>query len=252
MQGDELADDGQAEARARGPRRRAGAALEGLEDLLAQARRHAGAAVGDLEPEPLARRAQRHAHTAAGGRVAQRIRDEVRDDGDELLLVDLGLEGVGSVERELLAAELGDAREPVEDLAHERDRIDGPGLQLEPSRVEPRDLEKLLHPLEEDVGVRADALDVLAARLLQPAGREQPPAEPEDDREGRLELVSEAQDELARRPGEFAGAHGQRPDLEIAALAVVVSGRRCPAAGARSFHPPDAPDFRAVLGWSNM
>ena len=221
VQRDEVAHDGQAEAGAPGTRGAAGAAAVALEDRLAQPVVHARAVVGHLDAQPLAGAREGAAHRAAGRRVLQRVGEQVGDDREHLLLVHARRQPRRRLEHEALLAQLGDAGEALAARAHEAGDVDVARLELEVPAVQARDLQQLLDALEQHVGVGADALDVLGLAVAELGGGQQPAAEPEHDRERRLELVADAGQQFTALIVERARPARERAGLEIAAAHVI-------------------------------
>ena len=100
--------------------------------------------------------------------------------------------------------------------------------------VQARDLQQLLDALEQDVGVGADALDVLGLPVAELGGGQQPPAEPEHDRQRRLELVADAGQQFTALLVERARPARERAGLEIATAHVIDA-------------PPASPSLRSGI-----
>src|SRR6201999_4278377 len=114
---DDRAGDRQAEAGAVAVAGRV-AAVEGLEDALALARRDALAGVGDLDLHPTRPALRPHRDAAVGGRVADRVLDQVGEAALPVLGVGLGdLLVVGQVRRQVDAALLGRGAEGGDGVA---------------------------------------------------------------------------------------------------------------------------------------
>ena len=226
VQRDEVAHDRQPEAGASGARGAARAAAVALEDRLAQPVVHAGAAVGDLDAQPLAGAGDGAAHRAPERRVLQRVGQQVGDDGEHLLLVHPRRQPRRRLEHEALLAQLGDAGEALAARAHQTGDVDVARLELEVAAVQARDLQQLLDALEQDVGVGADALDVLGLAVAELGGGQQPAAEPEHDRQRRLELVADAGQQFTALIVERARPARERAGLEIAAAHVIDAAAR--------------------------
>ena len=135
----------------------------------------------------------------------------------------------GRLEHEALLALLGDAGEALTARAHEAGDVDVARLELEVAAVQARDLQQLLDALEQDVGVGADALDVLGLPVAELGGGQQPPAEPEHDRERRLELVADAGQQFTALIVERARPARERAGLEIAAAHVIDAAPASPS-----------------------
>ena len=154
-------------------------------------------------------------------RVLQRVGQQVGDDREHLLLVHPRGQPLGRLEHEALLALLGDAGEALAARAHEAGHVDVAWLELEVAAVQARDLQQLLDALEQDVGVGADALDVLGLPVAELGGGQQPAAEPEHDRERRLELVADAGQQFTALLVERARPTRERAGFEIAAAHVI-------------------------------
>ena len=91
---------------------------EALEQQLALLGRHADAAVGDLDHRAVAVGGQRAAGDAAGGRVAQRVGQQVRDDAADALGVEARRDLLGRLDGEPDPALGGERVELLGDRAH--------------------------------------------------------------------------------------------------------------------------------------
>ncbi len=138
--GDAL-DDRKAEAGAGALRRRA--AVEAVEHPLALVRRYAGTAVLDLEQRLAAARVDAHLHRAAFGRVAQRVVDQVAEQGAPRIGVAGDRRRRGAIESQIDAPRMRHRLALGNHLARERREIDRLS-RARRVRVEARQGEQLL------------------------------------------------------------------------------------------------------------
>ncbi len=87
-------------------------------------------------------------------------------------------------------------REAARGVAHKRGDVARRPAQDERAAVDPRRLEELLDMAQEPVGVGPDALDVAGLRRRARLGGEQAAGQPENHRQGRLELVARVRHQL--------------------------------------------------------
>ena len=106
------------------------------------------------------------------GRVLECVGEQVRDDREQLLLVDVAGEVGRRLDDEPLLAQLGHAREALAAGAHQPRDVDLARLELQMPAVQARHLQQLFDALEQHVGVRADALDVSSLALAEIGRRE--------------------------------------------------------------------------------
>jgi chorismate mutase len=202
---------------------RAADLVKALEDRLALGRRHARPRVGDLDHEAPALDRRRAPHDATAGGEAHSVGEQVREDGDELALVDARRQPAGRVQDEALVALVEQRLEAGRGVADERGDVAVDGLDRHSPVVDPRRLQQVVDLLEQAVGVRADPLDVAPLGRPGVRRREQAAREPEDDRQRGLQLMAGVGHHLAAARMSLAHALGE--------VTIVVVGT-----GARGVH----------------
>src|SRR5581483_10895080 len=203
--------DGEAEAAARGALRGVAAAREALEEPWDEVLADPRSSILDGETE--VRITLRRRDADGRGAVAHRVRDQVGDDALEGVRVDasaeLGLDLHG--DRVLLIG--GDARDDlVDQLAH--DDLLAP--ELDRVRLEPRQVEQLVHERREMLGLLVqdpvEAGDLVELEPLAPSVQRH--ADPVDHGDRRPELVRGEGDEVALQVAEPRQALLLEPPLE--------------------------------------
>lgn len=199
VQFDELLGDRQAEAdTAESPRGAVLRLAEALEDDPPHVRRHAGPAVLHAQHgAAFADARQRAVNPPAGGRELERIRQQVQQHPLELFRIDLGSERLGRRHHVGDRALRHQRMELVGDRADEFRQVDPriPGFEL--SRVEPRQVEKVVHVLEQGRRVAVHDLQLASLRIGEVVGGQQLLGRAEDQRQRRAQLVADVGEQIA-------------------------------------------------------
>src|SRR5439155_6894181 len=169
------------------------AAADALDQVLYELRRHAVAAVFDGEPEMAV--ALGGSHDNRRSPVAEGVRQEVRDDALEDGAVEDGLEVVGSPDLDLGGAPVAGGGDELFDLGSDRKRD---GVDRDPLRLEPGEVEKLIDEPTHTLGLRTERIVQFSAVVFR-----EPVSEPVeradhavDARDRRAELVRGEGDEV--------------------------------------------------------
>ena len=157
---------------------------------------------------------ERASHQPSRRRELDSVGEEVRDDREELVLVDARGQWARGVHDEALAPRLGDRAQAIGHLVHHARHVDIDGLDDSAAALEASELQQLVDLAQQDVGVRADPLNV-GRRAVRHVGVEHPGAEPQDDRQRRLQLVADVGDQLTPRLVERANAPNKLLEVQL-------------------------------------
>ena len=195
----EITRNGQPETRASEAAGRSARELaEALEHGLTLLGGDAGTAVGDLEDGGSAGGllAERAADPPAGGSELEGVRQQVQEQALELLHVHLRVQLAGGFNAVGDPVFLGEDVEMSGHQSHEARQIGVAVLEPHLPGFQLRGVEQVVHVPEQRPGVADHHFQVAAGAFLEPGRREQPLRPPDDEREGRAQLVADVGEEL--------------------------------------------------------
>ncbi len=169
---------------------------EALEERGAQLGRDAGAAVGDLDAHASVARGDGAANDARDRGDLEGVGEQVEDDALDLVDVELGGHRFGRIDRQRDPSLGGEPFEVARRLDDHLARVGSHVVDLELAGLELRDVEEVVHVLEERAPVAGDDLEVQAIGVGGGGGAEQALGGPEHQGERRAELVRDVGVEL--------------------------------------------------------